>query len=479
VLDGQQRLTTFFLVLRGNYVIRNTPYDLYFNLLSGEVEDDDGNLFEFQFFNEKKGSHFAEDPKKGAPQKLWFRVKTIFDIKDLEDIGDQLKEIAQSKYALVLTSPQKKAAAKLLRLLRYEKLVYYYPEVENNYDKVLDIFVRTNRGGTVLTYSDLLFSTVKMLWPEARTLFEGILDKLDGDDRYKFTADFILKAVLVCYAKDRDGIRYLTKNFSRGLIDTLKDGEAKQGEWMTRIQPSILLVGDLVRDHFWLTSNKLLSSYNALIPLIYWSFKRGRKSVGEEKGCITSAELADMRLWLMKALLQGTFGGQADNMLHVCKTAIDASTSDCFPAAEIASKLGADTTRSMEVNVEAVLDKTRYRQPGSYLILSTAYGNAVNFVPQMDGNVPEQDHIFSHAELTAAKVPEEQINSISNIRLVERSPNRIKSDTPFGKWIVGRTAEEREKHSIPDGNWGVATFPEFLVARKKLLMNKFHHLTGG
>lgn len=58
VLDGQQRLTTFYLVLKGNYIIRNSPYELYFNILSGNEEEEDGILYEFKFYNRNRGIHF-------------------------------------------------------------------------------------------------------------------------------------------------------------------------------------------------------------------------------------------------------------------------------------------------------------------------------------------------------------------------------------------------------------------------------------
>ena len=35
LLDGQQRLTTFYLVLKGNYIIRNKPYELYYFCCGG------------------------------------------------------------------------------------------------------------------------------------------------------------------------------------------------------------------------------------------------------------------------------------------------------------------------------------------------------------------------------------------------------------------------------------------------------------
>lgn len=480
VLDGQQRLTTFNLVMRGNYFVYGAPYDLYFNILSGEHEDDDGNLFEFCLFNEKKkGEHFFEQAKtkgKANSQKLWMRVKFIFSLKEIIEAGDQIKEIVSNEYDIALTTSQKNVGPKLLQRLRHDKLVYIYPEKENNYDKVLDIFIRTNRGGTVLTYSDLLFSTVKMLWSEARDLFESLLDKLNGDGKYIFSTDFLLKTILVCYAEDRDGVRYKTKNFNTSLIELLKDKGKIKGEWQSRIRPSILLTRDLINDRFWLTNNKLVSSYNALIPIIYWIFKKSRNAIGQSKGCISSTEIDKMRLWLIKALLQGSFGGQADNMLFVCKNAIDESKSNVFPAEEIEAKINADTTRSMQVDVNGLLEKVKYRMPGSYLLLSIAYANSINFLPSMDGDKPEQDHIFSHDELEKANISEDEINNICNIRFVERTDNRVKSNESFITWITNQKAEDREKHLIPAGSWNVSKYSKFLVARKKLLANKFNSL---
>lgn len=87
ILDGQQRLTTFYLVLKGNYIIRNNPYDLYFNILSGDKEDD-GILYEFNFYNSNKGEIFVERDKDDKINKAWFRVKNIYAIKEMEDVPD-------------------------------------------------------------------------------------------------------------------------------------------------------------------------------------------------------------------------------------------------------------------------------------------------------------------------------------------------------------------------------------------------------
>lgn len=203
VLDGQQRITTFYLVLKGDYIIRNQKYDLYFNILSGNEEnEEDGILYEFNFFNCNKGEKFVETNKNKIVEKAWFRVKNIYAIKELEDVSDTINDKFEKEYSIVVSKEQKKAVSKLLRMLRYEPIIYYYPETEENYDKVLDIFIRTNSGGTKLSYSDLLFSTIKSQWPEAREKFKELHVNLNDNDRFDFSNDFLLKTILFISAND-------------------------------------------------------------------------------------------------------------------------------------------------------------------------------------------------------------------------------------------------------------------------------------
>ena len=102
VLDGQQRITTFYLVLKGNYITRNQKYDLYFNILSGaEENEDDGILYEFNFFNSNKGEIFIEKYKNNNIEKAWYRVKNIYSIKDIEDVSDIINDKFEKEYCIL------------------------------------------------------------------------------------------------------------------------------------------------------------------------------------------------------------------------------------------------------------------------------------------------------------------------------------------------------------------------------------------
>jgi uncharacterized protein with ParB-like and HNH nuclease domain len=467
VLDGQQRLTTLYLVLKGNYIIRNNPYDLYFNILSGQEEQEDGILYEFKFFHQNMGESFQED--NDGEKKIWFRVKDIYDLK-IAQIYSELTKIAKAikaSYATDLSDYHKNSIARLCQYLKTDRIIYYYPEIEQDYDKVLDIFVRTNSGGTQLSYSDLLFSTIKSQWSEARNNFNSLLSTINDNDKYKFSSDFVLKTALVVYANSNEEVRYKTKNFKSSLILNLKKDWKQFGN-------AIKLCVDLINDKMFLTSYKCIPSNNALIPIIFWIFKNNLKGFGQPGSYISDVDEAILRTWLTKSLLSGIFGGQSDAILYKCKETIANTKTKQFPALDIEKRINSETKKNMKLDAD-ILNNVKYNSGDSFLVLSICYQGSINFRPRMNGNLPEQDHIFSQNELKKANISGDKINSIFNIRYIGSSENKRKSDTPFIDWmkVIDMDKDILEKHLIPEGHWDVTNFDDFLNERKKLIEKRF------
>ena len=75
----------------------------------------------------------------------------------------------------------------------------YYQEKSQDYDKVLQVFVRANSAGQPLAYSDLLLATATAQWDtlDARSEIHNFTDLLNETGTgYKFGKDFVLKACL-------------------------------------------------------------------------------------------------------------------------------------------------------------------------------------------------------------------------------------------------------------------------------------------
>ena len=471
-IDGQQRITSFYLTLHGTYKIKikRAFYnaDLFYNIDSGVVEIDDDILFEFRFFPQTNQDVFIEtieDKKKNITlTKNWIRLKYIYSLDKLSEVQSKIKEKIKTSIGIDLIDSLNNNIFKLWSKLRFEELISFYKEETQDYDKVLDIFVRTNSGGQKLKYSDLLFSYIKLNWEEARDKFSELLKLLNEEGRFEFDHDFILKTILFIHAKEQENLKYSTKNFTAEIIKDTKDN------WETKLSPAILLMKDIIVSQFQLTHHKLITSNNALIPLIYFNYKFGKKAIGEESNNITRNIQPQMREWLLTSMLTGVFGGQSESILSKAKKGIDESASnEYFPTIELYKKFNESKPALTLKITEDILDKVSYNSIDSNLILSLLYKNTFDLKPNLLQNMPEQDHIFSKKEMKDANISKDKINSIYNIRWVSLSDNRQKSDESFAEWYQRLGNIVSERHFIPDGNWSVSDFDKFLEARK----NKF------
>ena len=161
VLDGQQRITSLFVGLRGSYRYFRYKWRktlLYLNLLKPPVPNEDNPeelTYEFAFRE-------SADPSDGKLQ-LWYPVGRILDFKDGEDAKDDLNSQLGD-----LPEEQRKNANRLISRLHnriHTDLVgNYYEERSQEYEKVLQVFVRANSGGQPLEYSDLLLATATAKW---------------------------------------------------------------------------------------------------------------------------------------------------------------------------------------------------------------------------------------------------------------------------------------------------------------------------
>ena len=457
VLHGQQRLTSLFLTLKGNFIIKNKLMDLYLNILSGEDEDENGNLFEFKFFNVdlKLGNIFDDD------NRIWIKVKHIYSYMVDFDLEDFISDYIKNNTNFELTNEQKRTSRKLWSNLKYHELINYYPEREPNMDKVLDIFIRTNAGGTKLSKSDLLFSTIKRNWSNAREEFKTLINNINRNDKYNFNHDFVLKTCLVLFSNSQNDIKYSVGNINPQLIRNIEN------EW-TNIVKSITIIVDLIDTKYKLSSNKVISSYNALIPLIYFVYKNKLSTVNNDNSIL-------MKRWLIKILLNGIFGGQADTMLYISKNSIDKSKEKVFPFYEINNSI--DATKKSFDSIDGILnkEKLKYNSSDSFLILSLLYTD-INFNASYNGNLPQQDHIYSQSWLRENKVKEQLINSIFNIQFLDAYCNQSKSGIDIIDWLNQISQEDKQKHFIPEGEWNLDNFEEFLAKRKKLFKERLEPL---
>lgn len=187
VLDGQQRMSSLFIGLKGSYRFfhyRWRTTKLYLNLLKKPVanENDPEELI-YQF-------KFRESADSRRDGELWYRMGNILDFDDPEDAKADIKASIAA-----LPEPEKENANKLIGRLHNKihtlPIINYYEERSQDYDKVLTIFVRANSAGTPLEYSDLLLSTATAKWDKLNAREEIMkltadLNSMGEGDGYRF-----------------------------------------------------------------------------------------------------------------------------------------------------------------------------------------------------------------------------------------------------------------------------------------------------
>ena len=123
---------------------------------------------------------FLDDAQAAAenPEALWFKVGDILGMSGGPEMLNRL--IAQGLTGNALSRAYE-ILDRLHRVVHTDPLIHYYEEEGQNIERVLNIFIRLNAGGTVLSYSDLLLSIAVAQWQQidARAEIHKLVDELN------------------------------------------------------------------------------------------------------------------------------------------------------------------------------------------------------------------------------------------------------------------------------------------------------------
>lgn len=462
VLDGQQRITSINIALRGTYRFfyrkwRTTR--LYLNLL-WDKGDDNPEEMTYQFL-------FKEDnqtlPRTDYPQ-LWYRVGDILNYDDAEDAKDSI-ENELNGFDEETKKRARKMISRLFSVVNVTQNINYYEEKSDDYDKVLEIFIRTNTGGQKLEYSDILLSTATAKWRNlnAREEINKFTDEINKiGTGYNFGKDFVMKGAM--YLTENLPIQYKLSSFTRKNLECIED---HWDETKDAISNSIQLIS-----RYGFTDKNLVARLT-LLPVAQYLQRK-------PNSYLTSSNIKDVedqnniQKWIIMMLLKGVLGSATDNKLNLMRPVVNMAT-DKFPYSEISKELKIEMTFN-DMEIENLLQYnygTRY----SYLILSLLY-------PGRDWKDKKynEDHIFPQNEfkvknLRARGYNDATIekytacfNSILNLELLDDSENKSKNATPFDIWLKSRDANFKVRHHIPEMNdYSLDNFLVFIQKRKELL----------
>ncbi len=469
VLDGQQRLTSLLIGLKGSY--RYFYYSwhktkLYLNILKPPVKSENPEelVYQFQFRDND-----VPNPKDPSPQ-FWYLIGDILNFDDAEDAKKDIKKRLND-----FTDDQKDIAnshiGRLHSRIHTSRLLNYYEEKSQDYDKVVEAFIRANTGGVKLEYSDILLSTATAKWQtlNAREEIHSFTDNINAiGNGYTFGKDFVLKGCL--YLTDNLRIQYKVKNFNKTNLEKI---ENNWDNIKDNIENTISLV-----NKFGFNDKNLVAKI-ALLPISFYLGKQNKKNFVDSTDKDDVRNQIIIQKWLILTLLKNAFGASSDNILKNLQDVINEQTDhSVFPYEALNKKLNIEPSfNDTEINN---LLATNYSTKYSGLILSLLY-------PDRDwkGKKFEEDHIFPKSEFTTATLKhrgydtdriaqyQNYFNCIINLELLTDTENREKSAEPFDTWFASRDSNFKDRHIIPAiHNYNFDNFLDFIEERKKLLVSK-------
>ena len=482
VLDGQQRITALNIGLRGSHAEKeprkwcNTPdafpaKRLYLNLRKQADENEEGLRYDFRFLTDERAAQQSDT-------EFWFPVRRILDIEPGPDIYDYLSDAGLAGH-----KEANRALHRLHSVIHVERAINYHLEQDQDLHNVLDIFIRVNSGGTVLSYSDLLLSIATAQWKNlpAREAIHALVDELN-DTRMGFglSKDFVLKAGLML--SDISSVGFKVTNFTGGNMAIL------ESNWR-KIETALRLTVHLVADFGF--SGQTLRADSALLPIAYYLYRRAAK-----ENYLTSAATQDdrqaIRQWLIRSLLKsGIWGSGLDTLLTAIRTTIQESGQDRFPIEAIESAM-ARRGRVLEFTEEEIQDllDSSYGDRRIFPLLALLYPY---FDLRQDFHI---DHVFPKSlftprRLRAAGVPKEDVDEyrdsvdyLPNLQLLIGPLNQSKNDLPPLSWIE-RSFPSRQAAQTYIANYDldgisddVVSFLDFYDLRRERMGERLRSILG-
>lgn len=257
LLDGQQRLTTLYMLVRGSIPpyytapeILNDTRGLYVNVETLELE----------YYSKTK---MENDPR-------WQNITHVFQrkirardiIRELEGKGEIV-----SRQRDDLLDDNMRAIENILDREFPEQTI----PVRASVREAIDIFYKVNASGVALTDAELALAQISGYWPEARDIFKRKLSELQNKG-YVFKLDFIVYVLLGCMYHLGSDMKKLHAS----------DNDQKIREAWNLLDKQVLdYVASIMKSHAFVDHTDEINSIYALVPIIVFCFGKGGKHLSD------------------------------------------------------------------------------------------------------------------------------------------------------------------------------------------------------
>ncbi len=439
LLDGQQRITTLYGIMRGK------PPQFF-----------DGNIHAFTglYFHLDEEVFEFYAPMKMQDNPLWINVTELMQ----GGIGPYIQQIFNNER---LKEDSQNYISRMNSIVEIKTIDLHVEEVtgeDKNVDIVVDIFNLVNSGGTKLSKGDLALAKICAQWPDARIKMKEHL-KQWSDSGFYFKPDWLLRNTNILLTSEARF--HALKDTSISEFQDYLEKAAKITNYLLN-----MISGRLGLDH-----DRVLGGRYAFPIMAYYLSKNGDKvSDGQERD--------KLLYWYVHSFLWGRFAGSVEGVLNQDIAAIDSEGNALDNMIVLLRSWRGDLIVRPEHFGGWSLGSRFY--PMLYLLTRVCgaqdFGDGLPLKAHMLGklNALQVHHIFPKSILYKNGYSRAEVNSIANFCFLTQNTNlNISAKDPevYLENIEANYPGALSSQWIPMDRelWKVENYLDFLAERRILL----------
>lgn len=458
ILDGQQRITTLYMLMTGNIPkyykedeIMNDIRNLHVNVETLELE------------------YYRKTLMVNNP--IWVSITDIFKSKiRYRDVVESLEKLNGGERISREKENKIDDNFRAIEKIRDRDFQEQIIPTKASIKEAIDIFYIVNASGVNLTDAELALAQISGYWPEAREKFKKKLKEMEQSG-FAFKLDFIIYVLLGVL--HHNGSK-MEKLHATDNLEPLKEA------WERLSNDTLDYVFNIMKSQAFIDHTKEINSVYALIPIIVYAFnKKGER--------LSQLEIKKALKWFYYSQIRWRYISQLPQKLDK-DLGIIANEENPFDKLlkiiELERPLEISKDEFIGVGVQHPLWGLMkwYFKSKNAICLSTGLNIRKNMGKKYD---LEWDHIFPYSVLKANgynmnnRMKYALAQEITNRAVLTQVANRTKS----AKYADGYLLEVSEKfpnglklQCIPEDQelWKLENYELFLEKRRQLLAKKLN-----